>query len=150
MSLPEHWIEKLFRKLSATYGQGFLRQYDGVPIEDVKANWADELAIFQQAPDAIRYGLEHLPPSKAPTVLEFRDLCRRPAHVNPVPALPAPPADPAVAKKVRDVFAKPQSESPKAWAHKLRGREKAGEKLTQFQRQAWREALRYDFDEENV
>ena len=34
------------------------------------------------------------------------------------------------------------SADPRAWAKALRDREQAGEHLTIFQRQAWREALR--------
>jgi hypothetical protein len=33
---------------------------------------------------------------------------------------------------------------PKAWAHKLRARENAGEELTRMQREAWRTALKGD------
>jgi hypothetical protein len=33
---------------------------------------------------------------------------------------------------------------PKAWAHKLRDRENAGEELTRTQREAWRTALKRD------
>jgi hypothetical protein len=33
---------------------------------------------------------------------------------------------------------------PKAWAHKLRAREDAGEELTRTQREAWRTALKGD------
>jgi hypothetical protein len=65
----------------------------GLEPDAVKADWARELSVFQQNPDAIRYGLEYLPPSKPPTVLEFRDICRRspPAVFK---ALPAPKPDP--------------------------------------------------------
>ena len=41
---------------------------------------------------------------------------------------------------LRDLFKQPQD--MKAWAHKLKAREKAGERLTSQQREAWRTALR--------
>ena len=43
---------------------------------------------------------------------------------------------------LRNLFKQPQD--PKAWAHKLRDRENAGEELTRTQREAWRTALKRD------
>lgn len=141
MSLPDAWVNRLFAKLSVTYGQGFLRQYDGVEIEAVKANWAEELSCFQQSPDSIRYGLEYLPPSKAPTVLEFRDLCRKaPAVTLALPA-PSEPADPAVIARAKTAFRALGTAGNRGWAEKLRERERLGKGLTRFQRDAWREVL---------
>jgi hypothetical protein len=142
MSLPASWVDRLFAKLTVTYGQGFLRQYEGIPITDVKANWAEELAGFQQSPDSIRYGLTYLPPSKAPTVLEFRDLCRK-APASPL-ALVAPqgePPAPEVVAATRDAFRALSQRGDKDWAYALREREGRGKGLTRFQRDAWREAL---------
>jgi hypothetical protein len=69
--------------------------WEGVEPAAVKADWAKELAGFQQSPDAIRYGLEHLPASKPPTVLEFRDICRK-APLPQWQQLPWPEANPEV------------------------------------------------------
>lgn len=147
MSLPAPWVDKLFQKLAVTYGQGFLRQYDGVPIEEVKANWAHELSCFQQSPDAIRYGLEYLPASKAPTVLEFRDLCRR-APAAPVPQLEAPEVDPekvkAVTKALRGIGRKERENDLRAWAYRLKERDERGPGISAYQRSCYREALRID------
>lgn len=41
----------------------------------------------------------------------------------------------------------PRNADPLSWARRLRAREQAGERLSQFQRDAWREALRHEFDE---
>ncbi len=78
MSLPEAWVDRIFDKLTLVYGHQFLSRWDGLPIADVKANWAQELARFQQNPSAISYALENLPPAKPPTVLEFRAICTSP------------------------------------------------------------------------
>lgn len=144
MSLPCAWVDKLFQKFSVTYGQGFLRQYDGVPIEEVKANWGEELSGFQQNPAAISYGLDHLPPSKAPTVLEFRDICRK----QPLPAFaalaaPTDPVDPSVLARARKAVKSNASPGGRAWAYALRQREldSGGKGMTPFQRAAWREAI---------
>lgn len=145
MSLPDSWVERIFRKLSATYGQAFLRQYDGVDLTDVKANWAHELAVFQQAPDAIAYGLERLPADRPPTVLAFRDLCRRPTErATSALRLPMPKPDPAMARAIREAWKPVGVVGLRSWADRLRAREEAGETLTEIQRMAWRDALRAD------
>ena len=88
MSLPAPWVDRIFEKLTLTYGHRFLGRWSGLDLGQVKADWAHELARLQQSPDAIRYALNNLPPAEPPTVLEFRAICaRRPAEVV---ALPAP------------------------------------------------------------
>jgi len=142
MSLPDSWVDRIFLRLATTYGQAFLRQYDGVDLAEVKANWARELSVFQQAPDAIAYGLDHLPPDRAPTVLQFRDACRRPVeHAASTPRLPAPAPDPKVIRAIRAAWRPVGAGGPRAWAERLREREEGGENLTLFQRAAWRAAL---------
>ncbi len=147
MSLPAPWVDKLFSKLMVTYGQGFIRQYDGVDIDEVKANWAEELACFQQNPGAIRYGLEYLPSSKAPTVLEFRDLCRR-APPAPLPKLDAPQPDPervkAVTDALRGIGRQERKNDPRAWAYRLQERDERGPGIGRYQRKCYREALGLD------
>lgn len=143
MPLPSAWVEKLFRKLSATYGQAFLRQYDGVPMDDVKANWAGELACYQQNPQAIARGLDRLPVDRAPTVLQFRELCRGQAEHETL-ALPAPPAAPVapeVIAAVKDTFQRKDARGWREWAAVLRRRHEGGEKLTRYQISAYRETL---------
>lgn len=90
--LPQHWVEKLFRKLSARYGKAFLGQYDGVALEDVMADWAEELGGFSARPEALAHAIAHLP-ERAPNVAQFRALCV--GAPSAAPALPPVPADPA-------------------------------------------------------
>lgn len=126
-----------------TYGQAFLRQYDGVDLAGVKANWGVELSGFQQHPDAIRYGLENLPADRPPTVLQFKEMCRRTPSQS-VPALPLPPINPVMLERVKTAFQRPEIRTTKdfrEWARVLKAREADGEKLTLAQRTAWREAL---------
>lgn len=143
MSLPDNWVEKLFRKLSATYGQSFLRQYDGVPIEDVKANWGHELACFQQNSAAISRGLELLPSDRAPTVLQFRDLCKSSAPNEPLTLSYAvgDPVSPDVVAATKAAFQRKDTQGWRDWATVLRRRHESGERLTRFQVSAYREAL---------
>ena len=78
MSLPIEWIEKIFKKLTVTYGRDFLGRYEGIPIADIKTDSSHELGGFQAHPEAIRHALQNLNPSKPPTVYEFRKcLCKR-------------------------------------------------------------------------
>lgn len=143
MPLPDAWVDQLFAKLTVRYGASFLRQYAGLDVNEVKADWAQVLAPFSQSKDALRHGLEHIPADKPPNALQFRDLCRRPAeHDTKTLRLPAPPANPEVAARIRAAFNRPlQKALPRDWAWKLRGREQSGERLSAFQRAAWHEAL---------
>lgn len=101
MSLPAKWVEALFTKLTLAYGRDFLARWEGLDICDVKTDWGHELAGFVSHPEAIAYALANLPP-KAPTVLEFRALCRR-APVKDAPRLESPAANP---ERVRAELAK--------------------------------------------
>ncbi len=77
MSLPSRWVDALFSKLTVTYGQEFLRKFEGLQMADVKADWAEALTGYQQNPNAIKYALANLPADKPPNILQFSDLCRR-------------------------------------------------------------------------
>lgn len=105
MSLPSVWVDRIFTKLSLVYGRDFLSRWEGLELDDVKADWAHELSGMAVRPERIKYALEHLPASKPPTVLDFRVLCMQ-AQFDELPALPAP-SDPAVvAEGVRRLKAK--------------------------------------------
>ncbi len=144
-TLPSGWVDRIFARLTLTYGQEFLRRYEGLPMDEVKADWALQLGGYVSNPQAIAFALESLPADRAPTVLQFAELCRR-APVMAPPALPAPAPDPVAAKAalsaVQGIARKPAGGS-RSWAEALRERELrgTGRKLTKFQREAWREVL---------
>lgn len=145
MSLPSAWVDKLFAKLTVTYGADFLRRYDGIDLAAVKADWAEQLAGYERSPEAIAYALSVLPADKPPTVLGFMDLCRR-APIRGLPALPAPAPDPEVSKAAMSAIKRigvTGLAGPREWAFRLRDRERqqGSRRLTKFQRDAWREAL---------
>ena len=98
MPLPSRWVDAIFAKLTVTYGQEFLRRWEGVDIAQVKADWALELAGYENQPKAIKYALESLPIDKPPTVLQFRELCRRAPVPRPA-ALPAPDPSSEITKR---------------------------------------------------
>ena len=89
MPFPSNWLDSLFARLSVRYGAAWMRQWDGVDIAAVKADWAEELSGFETRPEAIRHAIQHLPIDRPPTVGQFVALCRS-APVMAPPALPAP------------------------------------------------------------
>ena len=146
MSLPAAWIDKIFTKLTLTYGDEFMRRYGTMPANDVKSNWAHELGGFEKMPEAIGYALQYLPADRAPTVLQFRDLCRAAPRATEL-AL-APPKNELVSPEViaatRAVFKPIRNTGNKDWAYALKRREETGDRLTQAQRMMWRAAIGED------
>jgi hypothetical protein len=112
MSIPTPWIDRIFEKMTLVYGRAFVARWDdcGLPIEAVKADWAHELAGFDKWPEAIAHALQNLPHDRPPTVLQFRDLCRK-APPKALPRLPEPKANPervrAEIAKLRAMFGRP-------------------------------------------
>lgn len=128
MSLPEPWIEKIFHRLSVTYGRNWLSMWDGIPIDDVKEDWAEQLAGYQQNPNAITYALENLPHAKPPTVLEFRALCQRgpskqveqPARIAYTgPVIDADELRERIQSAIKSAKQPKEKRDPKQWAHDL-------------------------------
>lgn len=138
MSLPKNWVEKIFARLLVRYGAAWLRLWDGIPMEAVLEDWANELDGMPGA--CLSFGLENLPVERPPTVAQFRAIC----HSKPASqqlAVAGPAADP---KRVNDVLATlhhPAYRDPKQWARDLKARDVPGGRLTKFQRDAWRTAL---------
>lgn len=148
MSLPTKAIDRLFERLSATYGAAWTRQWADVPINDLKAAWAHELAGFAGNLEALAWALENLP-ERCPNVIEFRNLCRR-APAPELPRLPEPKADPERLKlelsKLGAVRAKAVAGAGlvdhKAWARRIMGRFDAGDRINPTTLRFAREALR--------
>lgn len=141
MSLPMPWVEKIFLKLTLTFGRGFTDRWDESSLQAVKEDWAHELRFFQQNPSAIAYGLENCLAGKPPTVQEFKTVCNRKPDTTPL--LPSPVVDPVIAAKVLGGLR--QSAAPvggmKDWAYRLKGRHEAGDKLNRNQIACYQAAL---------
>lgn len=112
MPMRSDWIDALFDRLTVRYGALFTRQYDGIDIGAVKADWADMLGGLSGA--ALRYGLANLA-QLPPNAMQFRDICVR-APVEFPAAIEAPRADPAVVAAVRAGITMEQAEPPAAVA----------------------------------
>jgi hypothetical protein len=144
VSLPIEWVEKIFKKLSVTYGRDFLGRYEGIPLNDVKSDWAHELSGFEVHPESIKHALQNLSPSKAPTVYEFRNVCSAAPKMAMLELL-RPPQDPSiVAAIVSGIKSKPVMNGMKDWAYRLKARHEAGEKLNLNQVRCYTEALGID------
>ena len=133
MSLPAKWIEKIFHKLTVAYGRDFLGRWEGIPLDAVKADWADCLAGFEANPGAISYALDHLPDSKPPTAQDFRTICCR-APEAAVPRLEAPKPSPERVSEAFSQMAKAREAvsacrvvvDHKAWAKRIVANAAAG------------------------
>lgn len=149
MSLPVKAIDRLFERLALTYGAAWVRQWEGLDMNDIKAMWAHELSGFSGRLEVIAWALENLP-ERCPNVIEFRNLCREAPRPQAMP-LPEPPADP---ERVRAELAKlghvPASQRAgvtanvdhKAWAKRIIARHESGEKVRPISLRFAREALR--------
>lgn len=142
MSLPAAWIDKIFQKLSLTFGRDFLGRWEGIDIEDVKTDWAHELRGLEKNPASIAYGLEVCANGKAPTVQEFKAACLRKSDV--FVALPSPAADAVIVRQELAKMGRPilRPTGNKDWAYSLQARHKAGDKLGMMQVQMYEQALR--------
>ena len=67
-------IDRIFHRLSATYGADWARQCATVPIADVKTALAQDLAGYINNLLAISYTFENLP-ERCPNVIQFRNPC---------------------------------------------------------------------------
>lgn len=138
MSLPDSWTDRIFAQLAVRYGHAFLGRWAGLDMALVKADWSRELTRYQQAPQAIAYALDHLPPDP-PTVGQFREICSRALRdERQAPALEhRPPPNPErVAEALGRLQSASRDTSPLAWLHRLRAQRDAGLKLSRAQADA--------------
>lgn len=85
-------IDRLFKRLSATYGAEWERMLGATPEIDAKSVWAHELEQFKNSLHRIAWALENLP-ERCPNVIVFKNICRAAPAPEEI-ALPAPKADP--------------------------------------------------------
>lgn len=134
MSLQLTAIDRLFGRLTATYGRAFLAAYDGVEPGAVKTAWAHELAGFAGNLHALAWALENLP-ERAPNVIEFRNLARK-APAPEALRLPEPKADPERVRSElarlgeirRDMAARKSVNAD--WAHRIIAKKASGVRVT--------------------
>lgn len=138
MKLPDDWIDRLMARMATRYGAAWLRMWEGVPIADVKEDWAEGLGGLWKRPEALKFGMDNLPDTP-PNMQQFRAICSR-CPERATKALPAPPVDPVVVAKARDRLLElqrrlrnPDRAGPNA-VDQLLKLESSGQKLTAGQR----------------
>lgn len=140
-------VAYVFSELASTYGAAWDKSLGQAPIADVKTKWADALEVYlhsEEAKKSIMWALKNLP-DRVINSREFRTLCgHAPARV--MPALPEPKADPArvAAELAKLGHVRVATSSPhgmKDWAHRLKYRHEAGQKLSMYQISCYRDAL---------
>lgn len=111
MRLPDSWVESLFGKLAALYGDQFLRKWEHVHKADLVQTWAEGLGPYADDGEhrgmRLKWALAQLRDNNPfpPSLPEFIALVRQ-APRPEVPALPAPKVAPEVASQRADEMAK--------------------------------------------
>ena len=147
MSMPLQAVDRLFSRLTMTYGPAFTRTFEGLELNEVKSLWAHELAFYctQDRMIDVAWALENLP-ERAPNIIEFRNLCRK-APARELPKLPEPKAD---LERLRKELARLGEIKVKAmqtnfdnkdWARRILGNYKAGGKVNPTTLRFAKEAL---------
>ena len=144
MSLSTQAIDRLFQRLSATYGAHWTRQWADVPMTDIKTVWSHELSMFSDNLKAIGWALEHLP-DNCPNLMQFKSLCKQAPkpdykHLES-PKAPLDLVDNEILQMVKTLVEPQKDKDYKAWARKLKARDEAGDKLSAHQVWSYKTAL---------
>ena len=137
-------IDRLFERLSMTYGISWDNSIGSAPLNEIKTFWMNQLSVFMQSKEsmmAISWALNHLP-ERPPNLVQFKNLCYQAPAVER-PQLPSPPADPERIKQELAKLAgmnKPKHD-PRDWARKILGDYAGGAKKSPAVVQMARDAL---------
>jgi hypothetical protein len=148
MTLPIAAVERLFDRLSMTYGVEFKNKWSGFPVNEVKTHWAHELAIFADNLNAIGWALQNLP-DRCPNLIEFKSLCKqapRPTtNALEAPKAPVEVVDRVLAEIAATAFKTPKDQNGnvdhKRWAKRLKTFHENGGKLSLYQIKCYKTAL---------
>jgi len=139
-------IDRLFERLSMSYGNAWDNSIGTAPLNEIKSFWMHELSGFMKSKEsmmAISWALNHLP-ERPPNLVQFKNLCYQ-APAFEKPQLPAPPADPARVSKELAKWASlridDKQADPKNWARKILSDYSAGIKRSQASIEMARNAL---------
>ena len=67
-------MDAIWNKMLVTYGSEWTRKFDGMPMDEVKGAWADDLRGYTI--EQIKYGLSMLG-ERPPNLIQFKDLCKK-------------------------------------------------------------------------
>ena len=161
------WVERLFERLTALYGNEFAGKYREVPAQRVKETWLDLLAPYTA--DQISRALNDCKGLKrAPNGPEFAEMCRQAwtADRDTEDKENKKPLTEEEKRRWKAAQAKALNEAEKItkdqpgvielngvvidrfkqWAINLMRREAGGESLQSVSAESWREALGYPKD----
>ena len=60
MGMPSAWIDRIFDKLTLTYGRAFVDRWKDLDLNAVKSDWMHELDGMERHPEAIAFALSNL------------------------------------------------------------------------------------------
>lgn len=122
-ALPDAWIDRLFQRFAFMYGNNWGAKWAGLPMDQVKAAWAADLA-FASA-DQLRRALDHCKSHNAhpPSSPGFVGLCRAFAPSmetgNRLPAPRGGEIDPKVRAEIAKFLNPDRKRDPKDWARDI-------------------------------
>lgn len=145
MTLPIAAVERLFDRLSMTYGTEFKNKWTGMPLNEIKTHWAYELSQFASNLNAIGWALQNLP-DRCPNLIEFKSLCKQAPRPTTIaldaPKVPIEVVDTEISKIIASLVKTPESTGDhKRWARRLKERHEKGEKLSPYQINCYKVAL---------
>lgn len=145
MTLPIAAVERLFDRLSMTYGAEFKNKWTGMPLNEIKTHWAYELSQFAGNLNAIGWALQNLP-DRCPNLIEFKSLCKQAPRPTTIaldaPKVPIEVVDTEISKIIASLVKTPESTGDhKRWARRLKERHEKGEKLSPYQINCYKVAL---------
>lgn len=129
MSLPAAWTDRIFEKLTITYGRDFLSRWEGMDLNAVKSDWAHELSGLFRHPSSIAWALDHLP-EKPPTVGQFRRIANEmPAQSEPRLEYEAAGMERIASElaKLAPIVTRATPVDSRDWARRLIARHESGE-----------------------
>lgn len=68
-------FDYIFTRMSAIYGAGFSRHWDGINANHVREEWKRQLGIFLTYRPVMDYAIDCLNPDYPPSAIKFRNLC---------------------------------------------------------------------------
>lgn len=116
MSMPLRYVKEIHSRLSVRYGSLWRAKWDGVPMEAIEADWADQLDGMQ--PESIKKALASLPPDFPPTAPGFRLLGAIRREAEAFKAIDYTP-DPAIAAAALGAMHASDMPAPREWMVKL-------------------------------
>ena len=124
-------IDAIFGRMAVRYGSEWIRKWEGVDINAVKADWKHELEGFANNLEPLRHALKNLP-AKCPNVAELRIIANSCPPAN-FKLLPAPHAGAEYAKQVvghvKERVSRFPKRDPKQWARDIMAKVEEGKNV---------------------